>query len=351
MLKKILRDFLILFGLFILWASTSRTAMQFVSEWRDGEAWWCTYPFKHGDLIGLSYLDFAFYHAPYSTEWLVRRAPNTLTGRKQLFLFGDSNTKLLRDTMFSEISGYQYLVRHKENAYQLDTAKRNILLIEIGERMVRNYFRDTTIFSELHPSPPPTAAIAPPAAIRLCSSVPQLSVDMFFNKLINQNLQCNLFNYNFIMPLFQSKAALNYYLFTRASGDVVISNDKKYLLLKETVTPNEPTSSYSPLPDEEIDQIVHNINIIYHHYLQQGFSHVYLSIIPNTSTIVQPRGYNLLIPRLQQHPLLEMPHIDIYTTFTKATDRIYAPGDTHWNIKGKQLWVDEVNKVLVSLPK
>ena len=54
---------------------------------------------------------------------------------------------------------------------------------------------------------------------------------------------------------------------------------------------------------------------------------------------------------LQQHPLLQMPHIDIYSTFTKATDRIYAPGDTHWNIKGKQLWVDEVNKVLVSLPK
>ena len=60
------------------------------------------------------------------------------------------------------------------------------------------------------------------------ASIP-VTINDFFNKNMNQNLQYNLFNYNFVFPMFESKALLNFYLFNRASGDVVISKNKKYL--------------------------------------------------------------------------------------------------------------------------
>src|ERR1019366_9750435 len=97
--------------------------------------------------------------------------------------------------------------------------------------------------------------------------------------------------YNFIIPVFEYKAALNYYLFNRASGDVVISNDRDFLFLNETVSGTDIGSSYITIPDTEITHLVDNFNIIYDHYLANGFKEVYLSIIPNSATIVQPEGY------------------------------------------------------------
>ncbi len=179
------------------------------------------------------------------------------------------------------------------------------------------------------------------------SILPQLSVDNFFNKYINQNLQCNLFNYNFIIPVFECKAALNYYIFNRASGDAMISEDRNFLFLKETVSKTDIGSSYVPVNNSDITGIVNNFNKIYAHYKEEGFSEVYLSIIPNSATIVQPEGYNNLIPLIQNDVRLKMKVIDIYSVFKKSSDLYFLPGDTHWNFKGKQLWLDVVNEQLM----
>ena len=351
MLKKIARDFLILFGLFVLWASTSRTAMTYLSDKRNLVAWWGSYQCLNGDLVSMSYLDAV----------KMFNQPNPRTGFKtplyngvrntDLYLDGDSFSWHLKDSNFAGLSSFHYFERIHGCRYHLDTTKRNVLLIEISERYLQSYFSGLQMFDEVLDTSRKErrvsySNITEQSRIRYASFVPSFDEHDFFNKYINQNLQFNLFNYEFMMPIFEYKAALNYYVFNRASGDVVISNDRKFLFFKETVSKTDVGSSYYPVTQEERARIVEMLNNVYDHYKAAGFSEVYVSIIPNSATIMQPDGYNDLIPSVQKDPQLRMKVIDIYTPFKSSTEVYYLSGDTHWNFKGKQLWLDVVNERL-----
>ncbi len=351
MLKKIVRDFCIVFGLVALYASTSRNAMQYLSDKRDRNAWWGTYQCPHGDLISMSYLDFiGSFLLP---EDKTRIHPPPYNGRRKtvLFLQGDSYSWHMNDTDFCGLVDYKHIPRRTKLNYQLDTTRTNILLLEIAEREVRNYLSTQSIFEEIIDSansPKPTISkVVGQHPVYMAGAIPALTTDLLFNPYINQNLQFNLFNYQFIMPIFQSKAALNYYAFSRASGDVVISDDKNYLFLKETVSYTDAGSSYIPIPDAEIEKLTVNLNIIYEYYIKSGFTEVYLAIIPNSATIVQPKGYNNFIPRLQQAVSLKMKVIDSYSFFKSADHEYCYHGDSHWNYWAKQNWLALVNKELV----
>lgn len=350
MLKRFAAYFFIVFGLAALAGSTSRRFMQFISETRDGDKWWCAYPCLHGDLVSMSYLDFVPQFNPVQAKEYLKRANHTGTKKTVLVIHGDSNTWHLADSNFADVSKLYYINRTNGGYYHIDTAPDNILVIEVGERYLRSYFEGLSIFDEIKDTggSKPLSLVSIKSPAKQASLIPGIKPDYFFNEYINQNLQCNLFNYNFIMPMFEYKAALNYYLFNRASGDVVISNDRKFLFLKETVTTTDQGSSYSPVSNEEIAKIVSTLNTIYDHYKQAGFREVYFSVIPNTATIVQPEGYNGLIPRLQGNPALRMKIIDIYSDFKNSKDIFYFTGDTHWNMKGKQMWVDKINEQLIS---
>jgi hypothetical protein len=117
-------------------------------------------------------------------------------------------------------------------------------------------------------------------------------------------------------------------------------------LLKETVSKQSRSSSHAELTTVKINNVVIMLNNVYQHYKADGFDEVYLSIIPNPASILQPQLYNGLIPAVQHSPLLQMKCIDIYTPFTKTKEEVYRHGDTHWNNKGMMMWVDEVNKVI-----
>jgi hypothetical protein len=342
---------LILFGIVALWASTSRTAMQYISEKRNVDTWWGSYQCLNGDLVSMSYLD------------AVKKfnQPNPRTGFKQpvyngvrntaLYLVGDSHTWHVKDSNFVRLSSFYYFERIHGGYYHLDTTKRNILLIEISERYLQSYFSSLQMFDEVYDSSTRKKNLSQESLPRenhaqFASVFPSFEATDLFNKYINQNLQCNLFNYNFMMPMFEYKAALNYYVFNRASGDVVISNDRQFLFYKETVSKTDEGSSYYPVSKESESQIVDVLNKVYDHYKAEGFSEVYVSIIPNSATIMQPDGYNNLIPDVQNDARLKMKVIDIYTVFKKSDQLNFLPGDTHWNHSGKQLWLDVVNERL-----
>ncbi len=348
MLKKIASYFFIVFGLVVLWASTSREAMAFISNARDNKFWWGTYQCLHGDLVSMSYLDFVKAFNPPNPPRHAKRTAYTGTKNIALYLDGDSYTWPVRDTNFAGVSEYHFIERIHGGSYHLDSSKKNILLIEISERYFYSYFSGQQMINEVLDTTikkKSVSGIFPVTAPNLlyASLFTGLTTTTFFNKYINQNLQGNLFNYNFSMPMFEAKAALNYYVFNRASGDVVISDDRKFLFLKETVDKNDIHSSYRPLNNDEITILVNNLNVLYDHYKAEGFSEVYLSIIPNSATIQQPEGYNKLIPRIQDAPNLRMKTIDAYTTFRKTRQVLYWPGDTHWNYDGMELWLDIVN--------
>jgi hypothetical protein len=352
--KKALSYIFIIFGLVLLWASTSRTAMKYISDKRGNDKWWGVGQLNQGDLASMSGLYFLHkFYAPEKT--LLKRAQYNGPKKTVLFIHGDSYLWRIAngDSVFAGISSLHYIGWSNTFHYHLDTAERNILIIEVSERLLRAYYGTTEIIDELCDTTVKnkrTSVISIPQVTKseyYSNVFSSIDLDHFFNKYINQNLQCNLFNYNFMQPLFGSKAAINYYFFNRASGDVVISDNKEFLLFKETIGRTGSGSSFSTVSDEELDHLINNFNIIYDYYRGTGFREVYLSIIPNTATIVQPKGYNNLIPSIQNDPKLKMKIIDIYSAFKPLNGSTFRTGDTHWNNLGKQMWFDMVNRVIV----
>ena len=120
------------------------------------------------------------------------------------------------------------------------------------------------------------------------------------------------------------------------------------MFLKETVSYTDSGSSYFPVQQGQVPHLVDNLNTIYDHYKAAGFSEVYLSVIPNTASLMQPDGYNNLIPLIQNDPRLEMKVIDVYDTFKQSPELLFYYGDSHWNKQGKQKWMDMVFKILTN---
>lgn len=346
MLKKIGRDLLIVLGILLLAASTSRTFMAWIYEQRvEKETWWGVHQAVDGDLVEMAYLDRVSKFRS-AKDYTFEKHP-VETGKTDLYLWGDSYVWKIPDTAYAAVRNFKFGWRYRDNIeYTLDTVQKNILLIEIAERYVRSYFSSTDIFEHVRKAQSPSARLLPePSTHYARMQLPEM--EWLFNENINQNLEFNLFNYNFINTIRHSKASMNYYLFSRASGNVVISDNGQQLFLKETVTGKNVENSYYPVSDEEIRRIVGTLNSIYDHYLQEGFNEVYLSIIPNPSTILQSTGYNQLIPRIENDPALKMKKISVYQLYNKENKTIYRPGDTHWNNEGLQLWLGQVNKMLI----
>jgi hypothetical protein len=343
---------LILLGIGVLAASTSRPVMEYIVSKRDNEKWYGLPQLNHGDLASMSGLCFlSKFESKYYSSY--RRAEQSGAKNRVLFIHGDSYLWKISgaDSAFSRVSSMAFVGWNTPYLYHLDTSKKNILVIEVSERLMRDYFRTTKIIDELRDPFYTSKKIGclnePPVKGTISASFfPGINISLFFNKFINQNLQCNLFNYNFMTPMFGSKAAINYYLFSRASGDVVISQNKEFLFFKAIISPTGTASSRSPVPDDEIGRLVHNFNTIYDYYIMTGFREVYLSIIPSTVTIIEPQGYNALIPRIQFNPSLKMKIIDYYSMAKQSKEDLFFRGDTHWNMTGKQKWIDMVNKTL-----
>jgi hypothetical protein len=218
-----------------------------------------------GNLSRIAGLDFLnkFYYAENNK---LKHAICAGRGNVALYLVGDSYTKSIYDTNFACISDFYPINRYDGGYYHLDTTKKNILIIESTENCVREYFGSLRVLQEVRDSTiNHKKEFANLLSSEVCNTgyasfLSARSINDLFNKNINQNLQCNLFNYNVAKWIFEYKAALNYYLFDRASGNVVISKDKKYLLLKNTVSFIDTGSSYFPLQQAEVAHLVDNVN-------------------------------------------------------------------------------------------
>jgi hypothetical protein len=241
----------------------------------------------------------------------------------------------LPDTAFAGVYRYTFGRRdYTDINYTLDPRRRNVLVIENAERFIR-----------LVPTPQPVFQ-------HIKRAVAGFRFDLF-NPAINQNLEFNLFSYNFVTPIRKLKADLTYRCFVRASGDARVSDDGDYLFLASTVSSRGALSSYSPIGPAELSTLESDMDTIYRHYRREGFDEVYFSFIPNPATILQPGGYNGLIPALQAYARTRgIPCIDVYTPFLAAARPadLYRRGDTHWNDKGMHVWLDLVNARLRAGP-
>ena len=300
-----------------------------------------------GDLVSMSYLDNEQQFRESYDYHFTKPADDGGSKKIDLYVYGDSYLDPVPDSAFGSINSYHFARRsYNDLNYSLDSNKKNILILEYAERFARGELQYYDIYNHVKKKQ------SDGAFLRL-SDHPVVYAKMFgieiFGHDVNPNLEFNLFGYRFWDEVKLTKATLNYHLFHRAIGDVVISNDGRRLFLKQTVNPEDQLSSFRPLDSVEIQNIIQHINAIYDHYRAEGFDEVYISIVPNPVTILQPEHYNGLIPTLQQPGILKGAQmIDIYSPYTKSSDPggLYRVGDTHWNNNGLQVWLQIVNAEL-----
>ena len=291
--------------------------------------------YRFGDLYGFSYL------RPYKQRGLFpedlrpyyvkERFPTGV----ELYAIVDSyiwsfvpNDSLFQNADAFHATRWDYTAKQ----YALNSTKHNVLLLEMVERRVRYTAPDTASFYK-H-----LRVVDSPAKESVSDIYPTTWwTSHVFKPNIEQNLEFNLFEYPFFTPFKEAKAWLNYQIFNRTSQDVVLSKTRKQLYYTQTVDSTESNSSFRHVRAGEVDTMVTCLNLVYAHYRKAGFDEVYLAIMPNPVTILEPHlgRYNGLIPRLQKNPKLQMPVIDVYNKLQHLKRKpIYQVSDTHWDKDG-----------------
>lgn len=292
--------------------------------------------YRYGDLYRLSNL--AQFRVPVDkcASSTIDKVPNTA-----LILLGDSFTEKGRidASNFKAENFLRFFVA--ENSFtKLDTSKKNILIIETVERHFRERFASPYKNLQLTDSQIIKNHVSEKTYLQEA-----LAYEVPYNTERHETL---LFSSDFFLKFKEWKSWLNWKLFGRIDEKVILSKDGKHILYYLDAKPSGITSSFDKISDEEINILVQNVNETYNYYKKLGFDEVYLSIIPNKTSILAPDlgNYNHLIERIQQHSALKMPYLDTYTPIKTSKSLLYDIGDTHWNCKGKQIWIDEVNHKL-----
>lgn len=352
--KKVFAYICVLAGVTAMAVSSSSSVSNRIWNWNNKHAlndmWWGKHNSKGGGLASMAYLDdIKKFEEPKAYHFIA--PPDNGVKNMDVYVFGDSYTEDVPGYAFANTHDYHYCNYIKGLTYDLDTSKRNVLIIEVSERLFLERYSDYGIFDRLkrkEASVANAAATPEPQSEAPKAAPVHHSVNKNFSLVVNKNLEYVLFDYNFINVVRRLKADLNYTCFNRASGDVAIAENGKYIFYKPTIMPNSAYSVYRHISDTVINNVVGILNDIYDHYRKEGFTEVYFSPLPNTATILQPENYNGLIPRITGNRALKMPVFDMYSIFKKSSnpEQLFQEGDTHWNNGGMQIWLGLVNAEL-----
>jgi len=303
--------------------------------------------YRYGDLYRLSNLA----QFKQATEDCPKKfAENRSKNNTSLYIIGDSFTEKERiDANDFNTNGYLRIHWNDSLNISLDTTKRNILVLQTVERHFREHFavpvHQFTVENK-----------------KLFASTSQKAKEVelsdFFLALYNEaeqtlkeseeSLTSFLFSGDFFLHLKEWKSAINLHWFDRHNDQIALSPDKKNILFCWDTDSVRITSSFNYFPESELQKLIQQVNQTRVYYKKLGFDEVYLSIIPNKTSIVAPEmgQYNHLVERVQQHPLLKAPFIDTWTPFSQHSQEVYSLSDTHWNCKGQAIWVAKMNEVI-----
>jgi len=356
---KRLLAYIALFVSIVLYAiSCSNTLSERYTDARyNGPVMFSYDKFRYGDLFGISFLP-GYKYEQAKEPAFVKKEKFNIPPLVNLYMINDSylGFHLPVDSNFYGISH----IFHKDwydEAYietVLDKHKVNVLLFEVSERAFRA-IADSFILKKQVEVLKDSGQLQSKIRMKEENKLGIWSdiFDYVFNTQTNQNLEFNAFDYHFITPLRELKAGLNYRLFNRISKDVVVSNHNEYLYFGETIDTSQKSSSFNSLSDEEVKSIVAYLNGSYRYYKNLGFDEVYFTVVPNPVSVLCPERdkYNRLIPRVTHDSSLRMPMIDLFDVFVTSPTRVYYRSDTHWNMDGFTLWLNEFHKRLYGLVK
>ena len=292
--------------------------------------------YRFGDLYRLSAL-------PQFKEDKPVCAPSNLssdTVSTHLYIIGDSFSEPERLTENDfRVSHFQRVAWDYQQRVQLDSTKRNVLLIESVERHVRDHFARPVNEFVVEADTSRTPVVPQPLRQRLSNE--------FHRSDVEERLESALFSRDWAFWFKEFKASLTLNWFNRESASVSLSKDHKNVFLhSDTDTTKTLNSSFGRLTDNEVTVLVDSINAVAERYNKLGFDAVYLSLIPNKVSILEPnRGeYNHLIERIQANPKLRVPTINTYEVYKASPLSPYLKSDTHWTCEGRALWLGLVRQ-------
>jgi hypothetical protein len=286
--------------------------------------------FRYGDLYRLSNL------REYKEEVVKCNAP--FAGKKApvtLYLSGDSFTETgrLHPNAYASTGFFRSAVNTPAQNLQLVKGKK-ILVIETVERHTRERF-----------ALKPWMSWTPAPKVRAVAQKKSL-----WGRLLDWEIpyreemhEAVLFSSDFILAIKEWKAGFHKQVFDKVDPKVGVVNE--HLVYEMDLEPGV-SSVFDPVEEEELARIVQHMNETRERYRALGFDEVYISVIPNKSSLLltQDARYNRLVERIEQHPALEVPVISVWEEFRQKD--YYLKGDSHWNCEGQQVWVDKVNRIL-----
>jgi len=264
-----------------------------------------------------------------------------------LYLIGDSFTEPERIGP-GDFPVQRYHNTHwaKQSAIQLDPNRTNVLILETVERHFREHFAQAVL--NLRVVADTTRLPAPPAEKPNWATRIHGLEETIAPPGTEERLENLLFSNDFFLWFKELKASLNLRWFDRTNPKVSLVGGGNQLVYALDTDSTAIHASFTPLSDRELNSLVDSVNQVAERYRRLGFDQVYLSIIPNKVSLVDPQygTYNRLIERVQQHPALRVPVIDAYTPMRESREPVYAPSDSHWNCRGRAIWLEAVNRQL-----
>ena len=259
------------------------------------------------------------------------------------YIIGDSFTEPQRvDSTDFAANRYHYAHWNSLLHLQLDSNYTNIVLLESVERTVREHF--VTPISNVIPDTATFIELAEDK--RLVNQLDR----MFSSAPTEDRLNTLLFQFDPILVIKEWKSWLNLYFFNRTDPKVTVSDDQETVAYHVDTDTTLIYSSFVKITESEIDSLVRVIELDQAYLKSMGFDQVWLSIIPNKASVLMPDygTYNRLIDRIVQHPGLTVPSINVLHDFRAMGQNPYLMGDSHWSCAGQRLWLDKVNRQILT---
>ncbi|RXK49663.1 hypothetical protein [Aquirufa rosea] len=360
-MRRLIALLLFLSSVIILCLSSSDLGMRWITHTRyaRNDAWGAD-KYRYGDLYGLSYLsDFRILQdtnklaLPSQVDTLPKSYDLTILGDSYLYSFFHENpayfNRVSSVNLYRWSDTMQHLIRPKSK-------NKQVLLIECVERNMwaRVNLADARLRLDVQKSDLPKVGNNSLKDVWL-SQLDRFDASVrkaLYHPSLESNLDFVLFNWGLLGPIKELKADFIWHVLGRTNPDVQVSQDAQFLYLRETVDVNSQGSSFRSLNKEEIDQMVQKLNEIQAYYLRYGFDEVIISLIPNPVSILATENgsLNRAIPQIKEHPALKVKFLDPTSSLKKGAELNFSKSDSHWTLRGAQIWLNDLNQILNQLP-
>lgn len=359
-MRRIIALFVFLFSSAILIISSSEKGMHWITQGRYARNdVWGADKYRFGDLYGISYLsdfriekDTQLLPLPEKIDSALKDYDLTILGDSYLY-----SSFQVNPAYFNRVKSLQFYRWSDTQTHLIPAKKGNkqVLLIECVERNMwdRMNLADTRLRLD-HPMPEKLVQD------RSVKESIFYQLDRFdagvkkaiYHPTLESNLDFVLFNLGILGWIKELKADFTWRILGRTNPDVCVSKDGKFLYLEETVNPEKKTSSFKPLEPNQVDLMVKNLQEIESYYLSNGYDEVIFSLIPNPVAVLgtELNAPNLALEKIKLHPKLGVKLLDPSKALKQNARMNFYQSDSHWTLRGAQIWLKEFNQVLDKLP-